>query len=253
MEALIFGSELWNRGGISRPAKSSRKGVVPVGARRACSRSTFVLVASFVCALSLAPQARAGFIFDFAPQNAFQLVNTNADGVVMAKSQGLVLTGGNNGSGNPGTTDYLAVALNSGTVNFGWSYASLDMPTFDFAGYLLNSTFSPLADTDGMSGVGAFTVSAGESFGFRVGTADNTGEPGILTVTSASTSAVPEPATAAMMLVVLGLVSLKRSRRYFRSVPGLLAGLFASLASLAQAQPYSATNVTGQLVLTRTV
>jgi hypothetical protein len=168
---------------------------------------------------SFAPAARAAFLFGFAPQNSFSLVNTNADGSVTVQSNSIVLTGGNNGSGNPGTTDFVGTAVSSGTVNFNWSYSSLDVPGFDFAGYLLNGNFFPLADTDGQFGVSpcatcSFHINTGQSFGFRVGTADNQGEPGILTVTAAAvTSAVPEPGTASTLLLVTGITVVGRSRR----------------------------------------
>ena len=162
----------------------------------------------------LTPQASAAFLFDFAPANTFQLVNTNADGSVIATTDQFLLTGGNTGSGDPGTTDFVATALSSGTVNFNWSYSSLDSPGFDFAGYLLNGNFFFLADTDGESGVNpcatcSFQVNAGQSFGFRVGTADNQGEAGMLTV-SAVTSAVPEPGTASTLFLVAGITILAR-------------------------------------------
>lgn len=156
---------------------------------------------------ALAPQAKASFIGDYAPSQ-FTLTNVNADGSVTAPAGGLsiILTGGNNGSGLPGTTDYLAAATGAGTVSFQYSYSSFDFPGLDFAGYLVGGAFSQFANTDGQSGAGMFAVSAGQRFGFRVGTADNTGEPGILTVSrfiapSGGGSAVPEPGTASLFLI----------------------------------------------------
>lgn len=170
-----------------------------------------------VCLLGLAAQSRAGFIYDFAAQNTFQVFNTNADGSVITQSLSFVLTGGNNGSMAFGTTDYVATATSGGTVNFNWSYSTCsstdppvcDDPTFDFAGYLVNGSFFSLADTNGQSGIGAFAVSPGDTFGFRVGTVDNTGEPGILTITGD----VPEPATSLMLLFVLGMmIAIRRGK-----------------------------------------
>lgn len=122
--------------------------------------------------------ANASFINEYAPNN-WTLTNTDADGFASVQSGGLnlVLTGGNTGSGVPGLTDFTIAAPAAGTVAFSFDYSSLDFPTFDFAGYLLGNTFVQLADSDGMSGNVKFAVSAGEQFGFRVGTADNQGEP----------------------------------------------------------------------------
>ena len=165
-----------------------------------------------------APAAYAGFIGDYALNN-FTLVNTNADGSVTTPDNGLtaVLTGGNNGSGEPGTTDLLTTAAGTGTVAFHYSYSALDFPGFDYAGYLIDSAFVQLADTDGQSGNASFMVTAGQIFGFRVGTLDNTGEPGILTISNFSApsggGAVPEPVTAPVVFMGLAAAVYYRCRR----------------------------------------
>ena len=179
------------------------------------NRWRFFRALSWTLALgfALAPQARASFL-DGYNLSDFTLINTNADGFVTTPDGGVtaVLTGGNNGSLLPGTTDLVTMATGPGVINFQWSYASLDVPTFDYAGYLLNGNFFPLADTNGESGIGHFPVSLGASFGFRVGTVDNSGEPGILTVSNAPT-AVPEPGAAPLLSVLTALTILTRWRR----------------------------------------
>jgi hypothetical protein len=172
-------------------------------------RPILPLVFALAVCFGLTPEAHAGSITAFSLQ--FTLTNTNADGSVQVSGDGLsvALTGGNNGSGLPGTTDFLTSALADGVVNFAFSYASLDTPTFDFAGYLLGSTFVQLADTDGEFGNATFPVTLGESFGFRVGTVDNEGEPGILTVSNFSapgSAAIPEPGT--LPLAILGTAAI---------------------------------------------
>ena len=159
---------------------------------------------------ALGPQARAGFIGAYALSD-FMLVNINADGFVTTPDGGqtAVLTGGNNGSLQPGTTDLVTTAVGPSMIQFQWFYSSLDTPTFDFAGYLLNNTFFPLADTNGESGTAMFPVSLGTPFGFRVGTVDNSGEPGILTVSSS----VPEPGTAPVLFVLTVATLVTRRRR----------------------------------------
>lgn len=128
----------------------------------------------------------------------------------------LVLFGGNNGSGEPGVTDLIIPAAASGIVQFQFSYSSFDVPYADYgtyavgdrAGYLLGDVFHQLATIDGQSSGGVpvtFSVNAGEVFGFRVDTADNLVEPGILTISDFSapiSSSVPEPAT--VLLIVAG-------------------------------------------------
>ncbi len=144
------------------------------------------------------------------------LNNSNADGSVAIGSDGLsfVLTGGNTGSGAPGTTDFVGLAPVAGLVEFQYFYAAFDTPTFDFAGYLLGSTRVPLADTDGEHGAASFSVAAGQQYGWYVGTLDNTGEPGSLTVTfTPSDSAVPEPSGFAFGWI--GVAALAAGRRLY--------------------------------------
>jgi hypothetical protein len=154
----------------------------------------------------LSPQAKAGFL-DTYPLTQFTLTNSPSfvltNGSVKMVGTTIVLTGGNSGSGEAGTTDLLTTAVAAGLIQFDFSYASLDVRQFDSAGYLLNGVFTQLADTDGESGMAQFAVTLGESFGFRVATADNQFEPGILTISSAAAN-TPEPATGPAALLVLG-------------------------------------------------
>src|SRR5262252_4296042 len=85
----------------------------------------------------LAPQANAAFVGAYALGN-FTLLNQNADGTAVTMDGGLsvVLTGGNNGSGLQGYADLFITAAGTGTVQFQYSYFSLDDPSFDAAGYL---------------------------------------------------------------------------------------------------------------------
>ena len=178
--------------------------------------------------LVLMTPGKAAFTGDYA-LNRFLLTNTNADGSVTTPDGGLsiVFAGGNNGSGLAGTTDFVTSATGAGTVRFQYSYSALDFPGFDFGGYLLGGAFTQLADTDGQSGVGQFTVAAGRSFGFRVGTKDNTGEPGILTISnftapSGTGAPVPEPGTAPVLLLAAGgaVAAHRRLRRIQRGDEG---------------------------------
>jgi hypothetical protein len=171
---------------------------------------------------ALAPEANASFIGTYALNN-FTLFNQNADGSAATFDGGLsaVLTGGNTGSGVAGFTDLFITAPVSGMVHFQFSYLSLDTPTWDDAGYLIDGVYTQLADTDGDFGTADFPISAGQSFGFRVNTLDNEGEPGILTVSdfnapepssgggSVGTPPAPEPATWPVLLVVLSAAAFR--------------------------------------------
>jgi hypothetical protein len=161
--------------------------------------------------------------------NDFTLDNFNADGSVETPSifspgdtSSFDLTGGNNGSGLGGRTEFLWAAPATGSLLFMWSYTSCqpldlpaecDAPGYDWSGYVLNYTFPNLTDTDtgGLAYSASFQVQSGESFGWYVGTADNLGGPGTLSVFaidfepasgSNHVSNNPEPGT--MLLGVTG-------------------------------------------------
>ena len=177
------------------------------------------LITILVTALSvLCPQnARAAFIQNYDINN-FTLTNTNGDGGAFTPDAGLtlVITGPNNGSGLPGTTDITIGSFGTGLVQFQYSYSSLDFPGFDYAGYLLGGQFMQFADTDGQSAILVLPVTIGQSFGFRVGSLDNTGEPGILTISDFNApvdGSVPEPATFSMLLIAGGLAGVSHLRR----------------------------------------
>lgn len=152
-----------------------------------------------VMAYAAVPRAEAAFIGPYDPNN-FSLINSNADGLAALQMDGsLLIIGGNNGSGSLGMTDFLVAALEAGIVTFNFYYSAQDAPTYDDAGYMLGGSYFQFADTIGTSGSVSFGVTAGQMFGFRVRTADNTGEPGQLTISDFSAptggSAIPEPST----------------------------------------------------------
>ena len=216
---------------------------------------------ALAASIALAPQAQAGLI-GYYELNSFTLTNTNADGNVLSPDGGLtfILTGGNDGSGLGGFTDLLIAANASGTVQFTYRYASLDLPGFDFAGYLVGSTFTRIADSDGQSGGISFGVSSGQLFGFRIETLDNLSEPGILTVHDFSAPlanvGVPEPPMSPIFLVIAALAAAVQAWRKRASgvLPLLLSTVLAAAAPPLSAQSfYGGSNVTGQLVLTARV
>lgn len=172
----------------------------------------FCFVLIFIVASAL--RAHAAIIGNYT-LNDFTLTNNNGDGSATTTNGGstLVFTGPNNGSGLPGSTDLTAVAGMAGLIQFQYTYSTLDIwdtsdPTAtpnDLAGYLLGSTFFQLADRNGQTGTASFAVSVGQIFGFRIVTADNIGEPGILTISASGGGAdVPEPGTSSLLLVAGG-------------------------------------------------
>jgi len=157
----------------------------------------------------------ATFTGDYDPSH-WTLVNTSADGTASFGSGGATLTlvGGNTGTGLSGTTDFFILAPVSGAFQFQYAYSSTDVPGFDFAGYLLDGGFFQLADTNGQHGSVSVAVTAGERFGFRVGAADNEGEPGILTVSDFNPpTAAPEPSSQLLVLLAPALILVSRVQR----------------------------------------
>lgn len=217
------------------------------------------LAAPLAAMLLLAvPHANAAFTGYYALQN-FTLVNNNADGSTDMAGLGikLLLLGGNNGSGLPGTTDLTIRSGGSGFVSFDFQYLSFDSPLFDWAGYLVNGVFVPLADTDGEFGHASFGVSAGDVFGFRVGTADNTFYPGELYVSNFTAPVhTPEPGAGVLAFVGIAAIATSAALRHRKSGARALLVLFvAGGAAVAQQSQvfYSGTNVTGRLQAMRTV
>ena len=176
-----------------------------------------------VISAGLTPQAKAGFIEAY-PLNGFTLTNSPnsqlTNGFAMMQGNSIVLTGGNSGSGEAGTTDLVTTALIADMIQFMFAYSTLDLPNEDSAGYLLNGLFFPLATATGASGTVKFNVTAGEAFGFRVATVDNQFEPGILTISNVvNTSAVPEPEAGPAFLLGAGALlaaGLLRTARWER-------------------------------------
>ena len=197
-------------------------------------RFLFILGCLLVFCLAFTPRAEAGFIGYYDIGNWMQLNLTPGGtpylagtGNAMTPDSGttVVVTGSQSGDGNPSMFDFLIMAPTAGTVMFTFSYASADTAfplcgpgltdPCDDGGVLLNGTYTKLADAlNQNSGPFSFSVNAGDTFGFRVNAVDNTGEPGMLTLTNFSAPAplsVPEPGTAGMLaLAIAASLSLRR-------------------------------------------
>lgn len=214
---------LWRRLLVTKSTRAVRK------------RSSVAVQLAIAVSLAMAPHAKASFINDYA-LDMFTLSNTNANGYAITPDSGLSvqLTGGNTGSGLAGTTDLTVTAAASGVIEFDYSFLSLDSKSpvcgagsnlaCDYGGYLLGGVYTQLAnDTNQTSGEVSFNVSAGQTFGFRVGTVDNNGEPGVFTISSFSApesvteSGVPEPGTAWMLMTALaGSFGVRQWKRVFK-------------------------------------
>lgn len=156
-----------------------------------------------------APDAKAGFIGPYSP-NLFSLVNSGggtSGGVSTANGfadfpdvETLILYGTNDGSGKPGNTDLTIASAGNGLFHFMYVFNTFDLPTYQYGGYIDHLGFHQLADTDGMSGSITVPVVAGEVIGFRAGGDNQSGLPGVLTITDFS-APVPEPGTLQLLLV----------------------------------------------------
>lgn len=146
------------------------------------------------------------------------LTNTNGgDGFVNAIPGGFDLFGADNGVGATSTTN-LAVASVATTVTYNWVYTTNDCcgSVYDPAGYVINDVFTQLS-IDSSAGPGAgdasgsitLNVGAGQDYGFYVNSTDS-----ILGRADIAVTAVPEPASWALMMVGVGALgfALRRSR-----------------------------------------
>ena len=149
-----------------------------------------------LAALSLAfaaPAEASGFSGPYAPANWTFTANGGDGSVNTAGAPASInLTGSNNGIGEP--TNYTINSVVDGQVSFSWSYSSVDSPGYDSFGYLLNGNFNFLANSNGQTDTTAFSVAAGDSFGFSITSLDGIFGPGIATISNFS-APVPEPLT----------------------------------------------------------
>ncbi|MBD2118355.1 MULTISPECIES: PEP-CTERM sorting domain-containing protein [Microcystis] len=182
--------------------------------------------------LAAASSSSAATVFGF--QDAYDPINwtfanNNADGFVDTSGApaSISLTGGDNGSNSSGTTNYTTTAAAAGTVTFDWNYSTADV-LVDFTCSNLPNSFCdpfvvlvngvgtiPLNPSGGspQSGTSTFNVLAGDSFGFRIATADNFFGRGSVTISNFSApgpmapppTSVPEPSTVLSLLVLGGL------------------------------------------------
>ena len=183
-----------------------------------------------VCAAgALAAAGQAGAV------DMFTLGNTNGGdgGVTLLSGGGFDVFGANNGTsrifgGGPlsSLTTYTATSGVAQTLTFDWTYTSADGAgsQYDPGGWILNGTQTQLSpnnlNLDSVSGQVTLNLSAGDTYGFYIFSTDSQAGRGDIRVTPArglgasTLSAVPEPATWAMILSgFFGLGVVLRRRR----------------------------------------
>ena len=185
------------------------------------------------------PQAKAvvvGFEGPYAPAN-WTLATNGGDGSVdtAGAPASITLFGSDTGSFNPISTDFTTLAAGDGLVSFSWNYLTFDPgddddepgPFFDRFGYLLGGSFTQLSDNFGassQSGTASFSVVAGQTFGFRIFSTDDTFGRAQSTISSFEVAAVPEPGTWAAAALLAGGAAFMRWRKRHRSVGDDLEG-----------------------------
>lgn len=176
-------------------------------------------------------QLQQGFTGAYTPGN-WTLASDSAlgDGSVnlAAAPTSIELTGSNSGDLTAYfatiNTDYTVTAAAAGPVSFDWSFFSHRVHSPDGFGFLLNGVFTQLADQSSLgSGFSEFDVLAGDVFGFRAYTHDNSVGAGIATISNFS-APISGPAAAPGPLPLLGVGAAfgccRRLRRYTKLANG---------------------------------
>jgi len=192
-------------------------------------KSRLSAVASLSAALMLvvSPQAQAsivGFQGPYDPAN-WTLTTNGGNGSVDTSGApaSVMLVGSDAGSFSQIFTDFTTLAVGDGLVSFSWDYITFDSggPSWDPFGYLLGGTFTQLTDNGGgqsQSGSASFSVLAGQTFGFRVNSVDDTTGPAqsIISSFEAPGAAIPEPGTWAAAALLAGGAGFMRWRKRHR-------------------------------------
>lgn len=163
----------------------------------------------------------------YAPAN-WTLTNTDTNGAIDLSSvpSDITLIGGDDGSEEPGTTDYTITALGDGNVSFDWDYVTSDEeedPSLDPFLFLLNGTPTQLTDDQEGAyqyGSASFSVSTGNTFGFRINTnnVDGAASVTISNFSAPDATAVPFEVSPTLGLLMLGgiysLNSIRNSKKF---------------------------------------
>ncbi len=229
----------------------------PRAARTAPALALALLLPAFI------PHASAlGFVQPYALGN-FTLFDNGHYSVDVSVANGAVLQfiGPNDGTGLDGYSDLTAVSAGTGWLRFDFLYTCVDeLDAMDYAGYLVNDNFHLLAQSSGESGSVSVPLQLNDVFGFRMGSADNQGGPGVLTITNFS-APVPEPGAFGLTMigVLVIMIGCARHRKKRPAVGKMVASIAASVAlsampSWGQGQvDYAGSSATGQMQWQRLV
>lgn len=156
-----------------------------------------------------------GFQSEYGPSN-WSLETNGGDGSVDTTNapNSITLTGSDTDTFNSIVTDYTIVAPGNGIVSFNWDYTTNDVdgPSFDPFIRLLNGVETQLTNDGGatnQSGTDSFSVVAGDTFGFRINTIDDSFGEALTIISSfegpeTRAQAVPFETEGAMGLVAIG-------------------------------------------------
>jgi MYXO-CTERM domain-containing protein len=154
----------------SRKPFGKQAGLVSVVAPLALAGST-------LCFAANPARAITSFAGNYDPANWTQSVQGNGSIDTSNAPVSIMLNGPDDGSGNAQNVDFTIAAPAAGTVLFDWVYSTDDdAPDQDPFGFVLNGSFIQLSSDTGdsyQSDTAAFTVIAGDVFGFRQRAADS--------------------------------------------------------------------------------
>ena len=165
----------------------------------------------------------SGFSGEFATSN-FTLNTNGGDGSVNlgGAPASIALSGSNADTNAMVDTDYTITVATDTMLSFNWSYSTEDSAaSYDPAYYVINGASNLIFDDSlsisGSGAVSSIVLNAGDTFGFRVKTIDDSLGRATLTITGVvGTNPIPEPSTYAAVAGIGALVSVAYRRRIRR-------------------------------------